>query len=103
MGGGTGRIWEERRKERSVKRKGSSLREGHGVEMRDSEDASLSFWRGSGVATESSKVSASSRTKGSEDRDSAWSGTESETLLLVPLMKLFGDLNGEEDGIVEGL
>lgn len=43
VGGGTGRICEERIKERSLNRKGSSLREGHGVERRDSEEESLSF------------------------------------------------------------
>lgn len=33
-------------KEVSVKRKGSSLKEGQGVEIRVSEEASLIFWRG---------------------------------------------------------
>ena len=66
----TGRISECLMKETSVKRKGSSLREGHGVERSDSEDTSLSFWRGKGGeeedGRESSRVSASSSTKGSE-------------------------------------
>ena len=49
-------------KETSVKRKGSSLREGHGVERRDSDEDSLSLWRGKGdeeEGSESSRVSAS--------------------------------------------
>lgn len=58
-------------KEVSVKRKGSSLREGHGVDNRVSEDTSLIFSRGEsfgeeGEERESSRASASSRTKGSE-------------------------------------
>lgn len=59
--------------ERSVNRKGSSLREGHGVESSDSEDTSLSFWSGRGAeeeedkGIESSRVSASSSTNGSEE------------------------------------
>ena len=52
-------------KETSVKRKGSSLREGHGVERRVSAEDSLSFCRGKGdekeeeEGRESSRVSAS--------------------------------------------
>lgn len=42
--------------------KGSSFLEGHGVERRDSEENSLSFWRGGGeeeaAGSESSRVSA---------------------------------------------
>lgn len=38
-----GVIWEDRIREVSVKRKGSSLREGHGAESTVCEDASLSF------------------------------------------------------------
>ncbi|KAK3023175.1 hypothetical protein RJ639_043484 [Escallonia herrerae] len=58
-------------KDVSVKRKGSSLRDGHGVERRDSEEVSLSFWRGGGDGDEveereSSRVSAIWRTNGSE-------------------------------------
>lgn len=54
-----------------MKRKGSSLREGHGVERIDSEDVSRSFWRGEEEEVrESSRVSASSRTKGSEVENS---------------------------------
>lgn len=69
-----------------MKRKGSSLREGHGVERRVSEEVSLSFWRGNGgeeeeeeEGRESSRVSASWRTKGSEKVGAGWS----ETLVLV--------------------
>lgn len=80
VGNGAGRIWEERRKERSVKRKGSSRREGHEDERRDSEEASRRFWRGCGVGTESSRASARSRTKGSEEMEIA---LLSETLVLV--------------------
>lgn len=61
-------------KEVSVKRNGSSLREGHGVERRVSEEASLIFWRGENrgeeegarEGRESSRVSANWRTRGSE-------------------------------------
>lgn len=58
-------------KEVSVNRKGSSLRLGHGVERRASEEVSLSFCKGGGgeeddEETESSKVSAIWRTNGSE-------------------------------------
>lgn len=62
-------------KETSVKRKGSSRRDGHGVERRVSADDSLSFWRGNGgeeeeeEGSESSRDSASWRTKGSENVD----------------------------------
>ena len=66
MVGETGRMRDWRMKERSVKRKGSSRREGHGVERRDWEEERRRFWRGSGVegeeGKESSRVSASSRT-----------------------------------------
>ena len=103
-------------KETSVKRKGSSLREGHGVDRRLSDEASRSFWRGSGVeGRESSRVSASSRTKGSEVMacdcgcDCDWI----ETLVVLGLMNLFllllllcllRDLKlKEEEGIEEGL
>lgn len=63
-----GRIWDRLMMEVSVKRKGSSLREGHGVERRYSEQVSLSFWsEGKGVEErESSRVSAIWRTIGSE-------------------------------------
>lgn len=67
VGIGAGRIWEERRKEKSLKRKGSCFREGHGEERRDCEEASRRLWRGCGVGTESSKVSARSRMNGSEE------------------------------------
>lgn len=59
-------------KEVSVNRKGSSLREGHERERRDSEEESLSFCRGKGVEEEedeereSSRVSAIWSTRGSE-------------------------------------
>jgi hypothetical protein len=72
-------------KEVSVKRNDSSLREGHGVERRVSEEVSLSFWRGNGgeeeeeEGRESSRISASWRTKGSEKVGAGWS----ETLVLV--------------------
>lgn len=69
-----------------MKRKGSSLREGHGVERIVSEEESLRFWRGKGggedeeeEGRESSRVSASWRTKGSEKVGEGWS----ETLVLV--------------------
>lgn len=67
-----------------MKRNGSSLREGHGVERRVSEEVSLRFWRGNGgeeeeEGRESSRVSASWRTKGSEKVGAGWS----ETLVLV--------------------
>lgn len=61
-----GWIWDCFMKETSVKRKGSSLRDGHGVERRVSAEDSLSFWRGKGDeeeeeegGRESSRVSAS--------------------------------------------
>lgn len=47
-----GRILECLMKEMSVKRNGSSLREGHGVESRECEDVSLSFRRGGGGVEE---------------------------------------------------
>lgn len=54
----------------SVNRKGSSFRVGHGVERRDSDDASRSFWRGRDGGDfrerESSRASAIWRTNGSE-------------------------------------
>lgn len=57
----------------SMYRKGSSLRVGHGVERRVSEEVFLSFWRGKDgeeeeedEGSESSRVSANWRTKGSE-------------------------------------
>jgi hypothetical protein len=68
-----------------VKRKGSSLREGHGVERRDSEEASRRFWRCSGVGTESSKVSARSRRNGSEEIEIALLNCVSFVLVLMNL------------------
>ena len=58
-------------KEVSVNLKGSSFLEGHGVERRDCEEKSLSFWRGDDEeeeeeGRESSKDSAIWRTNGSE-------------------------------------
>ena len=66
-----GVTWEYLIREVSVKRKGSSLREGHGVESTVCEEASLSFWRGGGEEVEeeereSSRRSAIWRTNGSE-------------------------------------
>lgn len=52
-------------KEVSVKRKGSSLREGHGVERRASEEESLRFWRGKGGEEEEEEGSESSRASAS--------------------------------------
>lgn len=70
----------------SVNRKGSSFREGHGVERRVSDEVSLSFRRGNGgdeeeeeEVSESSRVSANWRTKGSEKAGAGWS----DTLVLV--------------------
>lgn len=61
-----GLIWEFLMKEVSVKRKGSSLRVGHGVERRVSTEESLRFWRAEGgeeeeeeEGSESSRASAS--------------------------------------------
>jgi hypothetical protein len=88
VGIGAGRIWEERRKERSVKRKGSSLREGHGVERRDSEEASRRLWRGGGVGTESSKVSARSRRNGSEEIEIALLLLNCVSFVVLVLMNL---------------
>jgi hypothetical protein len=68
-----------------VKRKGSSLREGHGVERRDSEEASRRLWRGGGVGTESSKVSARSRRNGSEEIEIALLNCVSFVLVLMNL------------------
>lgn len=88
-------------KEVSVKRKGSSLREGQGVERRVSEEVSLSFWRGNGgeeeeEGSESSRVSASWRTNGSEKVGEGWS----ETLVLVLDLGALVDI---ENGGIGGL
>lgn len=79
-------------KEVSVNRKGSSLRVGHGVERRDSAEASLSFWRRGGggvvVERESSRVSAIWRTNGSEREAAAareWFFVETLSLVGVGL------------------
>ena len=73
-----------------MKRNDSSLREGHGVERRVSEEVSLSFWRGNGdgeeEGRESSRVSASWRTKGSEKVEAGWSETLDLVLGLGALM-----------------
>lgn len=99
-GRGIGWIWECLMKEVSVKRKGSSLREGQGVDRRVSEEVSLSFWRGNGgeeeEESESSRVSASWRTKGSEKVGEGWR----ETLVLVLDL---GALVGVESGGIGGL
>lgn len=84
-----------------MKRNGSSLREGHGVERRVSEEVSLSFCRGNGgkedeAGRESSRVSASWRTKGSEKVGEGWRAT------LVLILSL-GDLFGVKTGGTEGL
>lgn len=63
----------------SVKRNGSSLRVGHTVETSNSEDLSLSFWRGRGDGTEeegreSSRDSASWRTNSRSEREASGVG-----------------------------
>lgn len=84
-------------KEVSVNLKDSSFREGQGVERRDWEEMSLSFWSGGGgeaaeeeEATESSRVSASRRTCGSERIASV--GRWENTLTLVFRGGLLPDL-----------
>lgn len=52
-------------KEVSVKRKGSSLRVGHGVERRVSTEESLRFWRAEGGEEEEEEGSESSRASAS--------------------------------------
>lgn len=60
-----GLIWEFLMKEVSVKRKGSSLRVGHGVERRVSTEESLRFWRAEGGEEEEEEGSESSRASAS--------------------------------------
>lgn len=78
--------------------KGSSFREGQGVERRDWEEMSLSLWRGGGgeaeeeEAMESSRVSASRRTCGSERIASV--GGWAKTLVLVVRGGMLPDLGG---------
>lgn len=79
----------------SVKRKGSSLREGQGVERTVCEEESRSFWRGKvcgeddGEGRESSRDSANWITKGSE-KVACGKVDCSETLILLGLALGFG-------------
>lgn len=80
----------------SVKRKGSSLREGQGVDRRVCEEESRSFWRGKGCGEddddegrESSRDSANWSTKGSE-KVACGKVVCSETLILLGLALRFG-------------